>query len=117
MRRLRDTMREDLVLRGMSANTIETYVGCARRFAERRPTAATPGRRTSHLRNANFPIARAARERLPAAAHRPRPRVDYGTAHRPRATDDALGAPPESTVYANLFCRTAPLELRSDLGT
>ena len=34
MRRLRDTMREDLVLRGMSANTIETYVGCARRFAE-----------------------------------------------------------------------------------
>jgi len=33
-RRLRDKMREDLVLRGMSANTIETYVRCARRFAE-----------------------------------------------------------------------------------
>jgi site-specific recombinase XerD len=27
-------MREDLVLRGMSANTITTYVRCARRFAE-----------------------------------------------------------------------------------
>lgn len=33
-RRLRDTMREDLRLRGMSANTIESYVRCARRFAE-----------------------------------------------------------------------------------
>jgi len=33
-RRLRDRMREDLELRGMSANTIETYVRCARRFAE-----------------------------------------------------------------------------------
>jgi integrase len=33
-RRLRDTMREDLALRGMSANTIESYVRCARRFAE-----------------------------------------------------------------------------------
>ena len=33
-RRLRDTMREDLRLRGMSANTIEIYVRCARRFAE-----------------------------------------------------------------------------------
>jgi integrase/recombinase XerD len=33
-RRLRDKMREDLELRGMSANTIETYVRCARRFAE-----------------------------------------------------------------------------------
>ncbi len=32
--RLRDKMREDLVLRGMSANTVETYVRCARRFAE-----------------------------------------------------------------------------------
>jgi integrase/recombinase XerD len=33
-RRLRDTMREDLALRGMSANTIESYVRCARQFAE-----------------------------------------------------------------------------------
>lgn len=32
--RLRDKMREDLVLRGMSGNTITTYVRCARRFAE-----------------------------------------------------------------------------------
>ncbi len=32
--RLRDKMREDLELRGMSANTITTYVRCARRFAE-----------------------------------------------------------------------------------
>lgn len=34
MRRLRDTMREDLALRGMSANTIDTYLRCARRFCE-----------------------------------------------------------------------------------
>jgi integrase/recombinase XerD len=34
MRRLRDKMREDLALRGMSESTIVTYVGCARRFAE-----------------------------------------------------------------------------------
>ncbi len=34
MQRLRDKMREDLALRGMSAGTIVTYVGCARRFAE-----------------------------------------------------------------------------------
>jgi integrase/recombinase XerD len=34
MRRLRDKMREDLALRGMRPNTIETYVRCARRFAE-----------------------------------------------------------------------------------
>jgi len=34
MRRLRDKMREDLALRGMSENAIATYVGCARRFAE-----------------------------------------------------------------------------------
>ena len=33
-RRLRDTMREDLELRGTSANTITTYLRCARRFAE-----------------------------------------------------------------------------------
>jgi len=33
-RRLRDRMREDLELRGMSANTIATYVRCALRFAE-----------------------------------------------------------------------------------
>jgi integrase/recombinase XerD len=33
-KRLRDRMREDLVLRGMSANTICAYVHCARRFAE-----------------------------------------------------------------------------------
>ena len=32
--RLRDRMRDDLELRGMSANTITTYVRCARRFAE-----------------------------------------------------------------------------------
>jgi site-specific recombinase XerD len=32
--RLRDKMREDLELRAMSANTITTYVRCARRFAE-----------------------------------------------------------------------------------
>jgi site-specific recombinase XerD len=32
--RLRDKMREDLELRGRSANTIATYVRCARRFAE-----------------------------------------------------------------------------------
>lgn len=32
--RLRDKMREDLELRGMSANTITTYVRCARCFAE-----------------------------------------------------------------------------------
>jgi site-specific recombinase XerD len=32
--RLRDKMREDLELRGMSTNTITKYVGCARRFAE-----------------------------------------------------------------------------------
>ena len=31
---LRDTTSEDLVLRGVSANTVENYVGCARRFAE-----------------------------------------------------------------------------------
>ncbi len=34
MRRLRDKMREDLALRGMSANTIDAYVRCARKFAE-----------------------------------------------------------------------------------
>ncbi len=34
MRRLRDKMREDLALRGMSANTITKYVGCAKQFAE-----------------------------------------------------------------------------------
>jgi hypothetical protein len=34
MRRLRDKVREDLALRGMSENTILTYVGYARRFAE-----------------------------------------------------------------------------------
>src|SRR5215471_2547573 len=34
MGRLRDKMREDLALRGMSEATIITYVGCARRFAE-----------------------------------------------------------------------------------
>ena len=33
-RRLRDKMREDLELRGMSANTITTYVRCARLFAD-----------------------------------------------------------------------------------
>jgi len=33
-RRLRDRMHEDLELRGMSANTIITYIRCARRFAE-----------------------------------------------------------------------------------
>jgi len=32
--RLRDKMREDLALRGMSANTTATYVRCARQFAE-----------------------------------------------------------------------------------
>lgn len=34
MGRLRDRMREDLALRGMRPNTIETYVRCARQFAE-----------------------------------------------------------------------------------
>jgi integrase/recombinase XerD len=34
MQRLRDKMREDLELRGMSANTISTYLRCARQFAE-----------------------------------------------------------------------------------
>jgi integrase/recombinase XerD len=34
MQRLRDKMREDLALRGMSETTITTYLGCARRFAE-----------------------------------------------------------------------------------
>jgi len=34
MRRLRDRMCEDLALRGMRPNTIDTYVRCARRFAE-----------------------------------------------------------------------------------
>jgi integrase/recombinase XerD len=34
MKRLRDMMREDLALRGMSAATIDSYVRCARRFAE-----------------------------------------------------------------------------------
>jgi len=34
MRRLRDRMREDLALRRMRPNTIDTYVRCARRFAE-----------------------------------------------------------------------------------
>jgi integrase/recombinase XerD len=34
MRRLRDEMREDLVLRGMSARTIDKYLYCARQFAE-----------------------------------------------------------------------------------
>jgi integrase/recombinase XerD len=34
MRRLRDKMREDLALRGMSENTSANYVGCARRFAD-----------------------------------------------------------------------------------
>lgn len=34
MRRLRDRMREDLMLRGLSANTIESYLGCVRKFAE-----------------------------------------------------------------------------------
>ncbi len=32
--RLRDKMREDLELRGMSPATIESYLRCARRFAE-----------------------------------------------------------------------------------
>jgi hypothetical protein len=32
--RLRDKMREDLELRGMSPATIESYVRCVRRFAE-----------------------------------------------------------------------------------
>lgn len=32
--RLRDRMRDDLALRGMSANTITSYVRCARLFAE-----------------------------------------------------------------------------------
>lgn len=27
-------MREDLILRGLSANTIESYLGCVRKFAE-----------------------------------------------------------------------------------
>ncbi len=34
MIRLRDRMREDLELRGLSANTVEAYVRCARRFVE-----------------------------------------------------------------------------------
>jgi len=34
MVRLRERMREDLELRGMSASTIELYVRCARRFVE-----------------------------------------------------------------------------------
>ena len=34
MQRLRDKMREDLALRGMSETTIRSYVGCARRFVE-----------------------------------------------------------------------------------
>jgi integrase/recombinase XerD len=34
MRRLRDKMREDLELRGLRPNTIDTYIGCARRFVE-----------------------------------------------------------------------------------
>jgi site-specific recombinase XerD len=34
MIRLRDKMREDLELRGMSASTVTTYVCCARRFVE-----------------------------------------------------------------------------------
>lgn len=34
MRRLRDKMREDLLLLGMSANTTVMYVRCARKFAE-----------------------------------------------------------------------------------
>ncbi len=34
MKRLRDTMREDLALRGMSVATIDSYVRCARKFAE-----------------------------------------------------------------------------------
>jgi site-specific recombinase XerD len=34
MLRLRDKMREDLELRGMSDNTIEKYLCCARRFVE-----------------------------------------------------------------------------------
>jgi integrase/recombinase XerD len=34
MQRLRDKMREDLELRGMSASTIAAYLRCARRFAE-----------------------------------------------------------------------------------
>src|SRR3954470_22478027 len=34
MKRLRDRMREDLALRGMSIAAIESYVRCARKFAE-----------------------------------------------------------------------------------
>ena len=34
MKRLRDRMREDLALRGMSVATIDIYVRCARKFAE-----------------------------------------------------------------------------------
>lgn len=34
MERLRDRMREDLTLRGLSAATIDTYVRCARKFVE-----------------------------------------------------------------------------------
>ena len=34
MKRLRDRMREDLALRGMSVATIDSYVRCARKFAE-----------------------------------------------------------------------------------
>jgi integrase/recombinase XerD len=34
MKRRRDRMREDLVLRGMSLATVDSYVRCARKFAE-----------------------------------------------------------------------------------
>lgn len=34
MKRLRDRMREDLALRGMSVATIDSYVRCARKVAE-----------------------------------------------------------------------------------
>jgi site-specific recombinase XerD len=34
MVRLRDKMREDLQLRGLRSNTIDTYIGCVRRFVE-----------------------------------------------------------------------------------
>jgi site-specific recombinase XerD len=34
MARLRDKMREDLQLRGLRTNTIDTYIGCVRRFVE-----------------------------------------------------------------------------------
>ena len=69
MKRLRDRMREDLALRGMNVATIDSYVRCARKFAEhfgRSPCAM--GMR--EVRAPGEPVARYASATSPSR-HRP----------------------------------------------